>query len=77
LTTVPDILRELKSQIETLQMSQVDTNAPIVDIIDYATTLNFVTDITATEDYICDSFVLGHTTNGLLGMGVILEGFDS
>lgn len=74
--SIPDVLRELKAQIHEVQMAQYDLESPITELVEFTGAVDFTAEITIDEEYICDSFVLDHTTdNGKLERGEILDLF--
>lgn len=77
LVTVPDILKQIKSELSDIRLARANLDAPVVDIKDFYSEINFETVISGTERDVSDSFILGHPgDNGKLGYGKVLYNWD-
>ena len=78
LAEIPDVLRELKSQIKVVEMSQVNLDDPVTRIIKLPTKIKLTATNALFHRNLCDSFILGHPTdNGRLGWGELLDDFET
>jgi len=80
IASVPEVLKQLKSEIETVRMQNVDTDAPVRKLLTLTDSMELTNDdtkITKKWRYICDSFVVDHDENGIVERdGAELSGFE-
>lgn len=80
ITTVPETFKAIYKELQDLKANQINTDAPVLkstEITEEITVGNDNAEMQQQVIYICDSFILGHSRNGQLGVGTILDDFES
>jgi len=75
---VEELIDTLNERIRALEIGDGGNQELLRSIIDFTKTLNLSRDSsTITRQKICDSFIVGHPINSLIGMGTILDSMNT